>query len=50
MYQVAIIWRNNKLQASTVGRGSGLLISKNLVLTVAHNFYNKMLRVDDELI
>jgi V8-like Glu-specific endopeptidase len=34
---VAIIWRNN---LGLVGRGSGLLISPDLVLTCAHNLYN----------
>ena len=42
---VAILWRS----ADQVGRGSGLLISRNLVLTCAHNFYNHGLRVADGL-
>ena len=49
-FQVALVWRQDKFQASAVGRGSGLLISRNLVLTVAHNFYNKLQKVDDSLI
>ncbi len=38
-WQVAIVWQSDP----SIGpaRGSGLLISKNLVLTVAHNFYDK---------
>ena len=43
---VALLWRGTKHQ---IGRGSGLLISRNLVLTCAHNFYNHGLRVDNGL-
>ena len=42
---VAIIWRSN---FSMVGRGTGILISKNLVLTCAHNLYNKGERVENK--
>jgi V8-like Glu-specific endopeptidase len=38
-WQVAIVWKLDKSQGSKIGRGSGLLISKDLVLTAAHNFY-----------
>ena len=44
---VAIIWKQTKFHADTIGRGSGLLISKDLVLTSAHNFYNKKERIGD---
>ena len=44
-FQTAIIWRDEY----KVGRGSGLLISQNLVLTCAHNFYDDMLAVDTDL-
>lgn len=43
---VAIIWRN---RYNRVGRGSGVLISKDLVLTCAHNFYYEEKRVEDIL-
>jgi hypothetical protein len=39
---VAIIWRNN---FGMVGRGSGLLISPNLILTCAHNLYNDIFEI-----
>ena len=42
---VALLWRSNH----KVGRGSGLLISRNLVLTCAHNFYHNGQRVADGL-
>jgi len=44
---VAIIWKQKQAHFDQVGRGSGLLISKNLVLTSAHNFYYKKERVSD---
>ena len=44
-FQTAIIWRDEY----KVGRGSGLLISQNLVLTCAHNFYDDMLAVHTDL-
>ena len=40
-----VIWRD---QYSSVSRGSGLLISKNLVLTSAHNLYDGTTIVDIE--
>lgn len=43
---VALIWRQKKYNMDQIGRGSGLLISKNLVLTSAHNFYNNLERVE----
>jgi hypothetical protein len=39
----AIIWRT-KLGC---GKGSGLLLSSNLILTCAHNFFSDMVRVDN---
>ena len=42
----AILWRSGKNQ---IGRGSGLLISRNLVLTCAHIFFNKKMRVSNDL-
>jgi hypothetical protein len=41
-WQVAIVWQSDKSEGNKLATGSGLLISKNLVLTVAHNFYNLM--------
>lgn len=38
---VAIIWRYK----FRIGRGSGLLISQNLVLTSAHNFFFQRTRI-----
>ena len=35
---VVINWKKEGAQ----GKGSGVLISKNLVFTCAHNFYSKM--------
>ena len=53
-WQVAIVWKLDNLQGNKVGRGSGLLISRDLVLTAAHNFYyeclGKMHKVDMEKI
>ena len=43
---VAIIWR----MQGTVGRGTGLIISKDLVLTSAHNLYHNMMEVDRNLL
>ena len=43
---VAILWRDTKNQ---IGRGSGILISKNLVLTCAHNLYWLGQRVNNNL-
>ena len=42
-WQVAIVWKLDKSQGNRVGRGSGLLISRDLVLTAAHNFYYEFL-------
>ena len=42
---VAIIWRNK----GKACRGSGALISKDLVLTSAHNFYYQNQQVPNEL-
>ena len=42
---VAIVWRGKNINIPPVGRGSGVLISPNLVLTVAHNFYHEGHRV-----
>lgn len=43
---VAIVWKNS---FGLVGRGSGLLVSPNLVLTCAHNLYNdRFERVEEE--
>ena len=41
---VVINWKKEGAQ----GKGSGVLISKNLVLTCAHNFYSKIQRVEDK--
>ena len=38
-----VLWRDPKFHQ--IGRGSGLFISKNLLLTSAHNFYNKTQKV-----
>ena len=38
---VAIVWRKTIGKALCIGRGSGVLVSPNLILTVAHNFYYK---------
>ena len=35
---VYIVWRNHKF--NQIGRGTGLLISSDLILTCAHNLYN----------
>ena len=32
-----VLW----MHQNVVGRGSGLLISRNLILTCAHNFFNR---------
>ena len=37
-YQVVILWPNPELKGD-YGKGSGILISKDIVLTCAHNFY-----------
>ncbi len=47
-WQVAIVWKLDQYQGNKVGRGSGLLISSDLVLTAAHNFYYNMQRVDNQ--
>ena len=47
-WQVAIVWKLDQYQGNKVGRGSGLLISSDLVLTAAHNFYYNMKRVDNQ--
>jgi V8-like Glu-specific endopeptidase len=47
-WQVAIVWKLDQHQGSKVGRGSGLLISSDLVLTAAHNLYYDMQRVDNQ--
>ena len=49
-FQVAIVWRLDKSQGNVVGRGSGLLISRDLVLTSAHNLYYQMQEVKWEYI
>ena len=33
----ALLWKDN----NKIGRGSGIFISNNLLLTCAHNFYNQ---------
>ena len=43
---VAIVWR----MQGTVGRGTGLIISKDLVLTSAHNLYHNLMEVDRNLL
>jgi hypothetical protein len=45
-FQVSIVWRQDVSKGSAVGRGSGLLISRDLVLTCAHNFYCMKEKVD----
>ena len=35
---VYIVWKNH--QFNQIGRGTGLLISSDLILTCAHNLYN----------
>ena len=42
----AIIWRDK----FRTGRGSGIMISRDLVLTAANNFYDPSNRVDMRLI
>jgi len=42
----AIIWK----EAGQNGEGTGFLISRNLVLTVAHNFYNGEIRLKNDSI
>ena len=42
---VLILWRRYK---TILGRGSGLLISPNLVLTSAHNFFYEYVRIEDK--
>ena len=42
----AIIWK----EWGTTGMGTGFMISKNLVLTAAHNFYLSKTRVSDKSI
>ena len=46
-FMVAIVWKKRIYNSPKVGRGSGILISPNLVLTVAHNFYFNKDRVED---
>ena len=46
-FMVAIVWRKRISNSPKIGRGSGILISQNLVLTVAHNFYFDRDRVED---
>ena len=36
---VAVVWRKTMGKVLCIGRGSGVLISPNLILTVAQNFY-----------
>jgi hypothetical protein len=43
----ALLWRDPKYHK--IGRGSGMFISKNLLLTSAHNFFNKTQKVPLEL-
>ena len=38
-FMVAIVWRKTMGKVLCIGRGSGVLISPNLILTVAQNFY-----------
>ena len=45
---VAIVWRSPT--SNITGRGTGLMISRDLVLTTAHNFYHESNRVDNSLI
>ena len=47
-FMVAIVWRKEIFNSPKTGRGSGILISPNLVLTVAHNFYFDGDRVEDK--
>jgi len=42
---VSIIWRESNTR---IGRGSGLLISPNVVLTSAHNLFYKGKRVPEK--
>lgn len=42
-----ILWRE---RYGNLSRGTGLLVSKNLVLTCAHNLYNNLSRIKDELL
>ena len=42
----AIIWK----EGGQIGRGSGFLVSRNLILTVAHNLYRGISRVQKESI
>ena len=46
-FMVAIVWRRTKHGVPSVGRGSGVLISPNLILTVAHNFFHNRERVEN---
>ena len=41
---VAIIWRNHE---NEVGRGSGVLVSGNVVITCAHNLYHRTVPVHE---
>jgi hypothetical protein len=42
----AIIWE----EAGQIGRGTGFLVSSNLIITVAHNLFNRGIRVGKEAI
>ena len=44
-FMVAIVWKMKKYHVSLEGRGSGILISPNLILTVANNLFYQMERV-----
>ena len=45
-FTAAIIWK----ETGKIGRGTGLLVSANLILTVAHNLYYGPVRVQNNSI
>jgi hypothetical protein len=48
-WQVAIICPLDNFQGNQVNRGSGLLISRDLVLTAAHNFFYQILGIQHQV-